>query len=306
MGIELSGGQIIIAYLGIALILLFLIWYMRRYIKKESLKDLSAQRIKDRHLSRVKSRTKYPEVDAFSYSGSFLKVGFVVSLLICILAFSYTSSSDYSNASSMQGQEIAIPEELLITPPRTMPQSSPPPPPPPPTIKEVDLNELVDNEELIRDKTIKDETTLLDDAESLLKGEKNPTPSTDKPTKVFRQVEQMPRFPGCEDIAGDNDSKYRCSQRELSRFISRNLTYPLAAKRKHIEGTVYIHFVVTETGKIADIKIIKDPGAGLGKEAKRVIELMNKRNIRWIPGSRHGKPVAVMFNLPIKFQLDRR
>ncbi|MEM6699906.1 MAG: TonB family protein, partial [Bacteroidota bacterium] len=41
-----------------------------------------------------------------------------------------------------------------------------------------------------------------------------------------------------------------------------------------------------------------------GEEAQRVIEKMNTDNIRWIPGKKDGKNVAVEFTIPVKFKLQ--
>jgi len=37
-----------------------------------------------------------------------------------------------------------------------------------------------------------------------------------------------------------------------------------------------------------------------------VVNLMNEKNIKWVPGLQDGKPVNVNFNLPIKFRLEKK
>jgi protein TonB len=58
--------------------------------------------------------------------------------------------------------------------------------------------------------------------------------------------------------------------------------------------------VVGKDGSISDVKILKDPGGGCGKEAVRVVGLMPK----WTPGEANGNPVKVKFTLPVRFRLE--
>ncbi|MFD2601784.1 M56 family metallopeptidase [Flavobacterium suzhouense] len=63
-----------------------------------------------------------------------------------------------------------------------------------------------------------------------------------------------------------------------------------------LTAKIYVSFVVEKDGAITDIKILRDPGYGLGDEAKRVLEL---DDTKWKPGILNGKPVRASFNLPI-------
>ncbi len=68
------------------------------------------------------------------------------------------------------------------------------------------------------------------------------------------------------------------------------------------DGTykVFASFVVEKDGSISDIKILRDPGYGLGKEVERVLKSMKKK---WSPGIVNGKPVRVRYTLPIIVKL---
>jgi protein TonB len=50
---------------------------------------------------------------------------------------------------------------------------------------------------------------------------------------------------------------------------------------------------------VADVKLLRGQGGGLNEEAMRVVRLMPK----WEPGTRKGKPVRVLFNMPVSFKL---
>lgn len=119
-----------------------------------------------------------------------------------------------------------------------------------------------------------------------------------------REVDSMPRFPGCEDVDGEESDKYVCAQEKLLNFVFENVKYPQEAKEKGVQGTVYTSFTVSAKGKIADIKVLRDPGEGIGEEAKRVIELMNEMDESWTPAYKDDKAVATEMVMPIKFDLS--
>lgn len=86
----------------------------------------------------------------------------------------------------------------------------------------------------------------------------------------------------------------------LGVYLDKNLKYPAAARRANVSGTVYVQFVVSADGDIREPKIHKGIGFGCDEEALRVVLNMPK----WNPGRQNGKPVAVQFNLPIRFELE--
>lgn len=135
-----------------------------------------------------------------------------------------------------------------------------------------------------------------------------PPPSrrtTDGDGEVFRVVEQMPRFPGCENVEGDNKAKKRCADRKMLNFLYKNIQYPSEARKNEIEGNAVVLFTIEPDGSITNPKIVRDPGAGLGEEALRVVEMMDEMPQKWTPGVEKGQKVRVQFVLPIKFQLKQ-
>lgn len=59
---------------------------------------------------------------------------------------------------------------------------------------------------------------------------------------------------------------------------------------------VYVSFVIERDGSMTDIRVLKDPGFGLGKEAIRVLKSLKTK---WTPGMIDSKPVRTAYNLPI-------
>jgi TonB family protein len=121
--------------------------------------------------------------------------------------------------------------------------------------------------------------------------------------EVFKWVPNMPRFPGCEDLANQTERE-KCANERLNAYLQSNIQYPEEAARLGIEGTAKIRFVVERDGTVSNETIVRDPGGGLGEEALRVVRSMRHRGIRWSPSGRHGrKSVAVQFIIPIEFRL---
>lgn len=108
---------------------------------------------------------------------------------------------------------------------------------------------------------------------------------TAKEPEIFKVAEQMPQFPGGQD--------------EMYKFIGNNLKYPVVDQEMGIHGRVTVRFVVSKTGEITNIELLKGISPTCDKEAIRVIKSMPK----WIPGKQSGNPVQVYFTMPIVFKL---
>ena len=76
-------------------------------------------------------------------------------------------------------------------------------------------------------------------------------------------------------------------------------------EKPEIEGeqtiSVYVSFVIEENGTMSNIKVLRDPGYGLGTEAIRVLKSL-KAN--WAPGMIAGQAVRTSYNLPITVKLE--
>jgi len=119
----------------------------------------------------------------------------------------------------------------------------------------------------------------------------------------FKVVEQMPMFPGCEEIADIKERK-PCADRKMLEFIYKSLMYPPIARENGIEGMVVVGFVVEKDGTLDNIQMTKNIGGLTEYDAFRVVNLMNTTEPKWAPGLQNDKPVKVHFNLPIKFRLE--
>lgn len=122
-----------------------------------------------------------------------------------------------------------------------------------------------------------------------------------KSMEIFQIVEQMPRFPGCEDLETKR-KKENCATQKLYEYINDNLQYPEEALKKEIEGRVTVRFAVRKDGSIGHIKVLRDIGGGCGEEAKRIVLSMNEMENHWIPGKQGGIKKHVWYTLPILFR----
>ena len=70
----------------------------------------------------------------------------------------------------------------------------------------------------------------------------------------------------------------------MQKFLRENVKYPPLAVQNKIEGTVFVQFIITITGKISNVKILRGIGGGCDEEAVRVTKMMPN----WKPGRYWG------------------
>lgn len=171
-----------------------------------------------------------------------------------------------------------------------------------------DLSEWITNSKYDQ-KNSKVEITLLEKKANLTESNilppaPPPPPPPSAPKEIFRIVEEMPRFPGCEDLKGTIKEKEDCAKEKLLMFLGSNVKYPKIARENGIEGQAVIQFTVTKMGDIEDVVVLRDPGAGMGEASKVVVEAMNTMPLKWTPGRQKGVPVNVQYTVPLKFKLN--
>lgn len=184
-------------------------------------------------------------------------------------------------------------------PPPPPPPDLPPPPPPvraqvkftPPVVKrdnEVQEEEKVPDQSELEDVDIGTETVEGVKGAPLDLGDIDGTSNVIAEVveeKPYTYVEQMPEFPGGEG--------------EMMKYLGKNIRYPAAAQRAGVEGLVVLSFVVSRTGEISEIEVVKNLGSGTDEEAMRVVKTMPK----WSPGKQNGRTVPVRYTLPVRFAI---
>ena len=279
---------------GMAMLLLLLFgigWWGKRYFRMNAEPNQGAEQ---------SSRTKYQRVDVFRHQPVFLRVGLICSLAFVVLAFNFTEYQEQADFIALGPAE----EDPWITtePPITQ---HPPPPPPPPVFQAVDELVLPDTITFqsmdITDTAAVTVTVSTEPVEPKFIPPPPPIPQDEPDIVIF--AEQMPIFGDCKD-EGDKTLRKQCSDRAILAFISKRIRYPAIASENGISGTAVIRFVVERDGTLSNIELVRDPEAGLGKEALRVVELLATEGPKWAPGKQNGRPVRVQFNLPVRFKLE--
>ncbi|MDR0680315.1 MAG: TonB family protein [Dysgonamonadaceae bacterium] len=108
----------------------------------------------------------------------------------------------------------------------------------------------------------------------------------EKKPEIFSHVEVPPSFPGGE--------------RELMKWLTENINYPVIAAEQGIQGRVILRFVVGPDGSVGSVEVQRSLDPSCDKEAVRVVKKMPK----WIPGKQNGNAVYVYYTLPVLFKLQ--
>jgi protein TonB len=213
---------------------------------------------------------KNPKISLESKKSLFFQIGLAITLVLVLIAFEWKSyeKNDY-NLGSLNLDDM---EEEIIPITRQEVKPPPPPPPPPEVIEIVEDEVEIENEVEIED-TETDEDEIIEIEE-------------EDDEEFFMVVENMPEFPG-----GDLG---------LMKFIQKNVKYPAIAKEYNITGKVYVSFIVDKGGSVTNVKIVRGVDKNLDAEALRVVSALPK----YKPGKQRGKPVRVMFTIPINFTLN--
>ena len=213
---------------------------------------------------------KNPKISLESKKSLFFQIGLAITLLAVLIAFEWKSyeKNDYNlgnlNLDDMEEEIIPITRQEV---------KPPPPPPPPPEVIEIVEDEVEIEKELEIEDTETDEDEIIEIEE-------------EDDEEFFMVVENMQEFPG-----GDLG---------LMKFIQKNVKYPAIAKEYNITGKVYVSFIVDKQGKVTNVKIVRGVDKNLDGEALRVVSALPN----YKPGKQRGKPVRVMFTIPINFTLN--
>ena len=257
----------------------------------------------------ISNRSLIRSVKSFDFNFSHYMIGVVTALLLCVAFFNLeTPEKEYA---AYHVEEIG-PE--YMTPITHWPDKKKVDIPPP--VKQEKIELFVPKDKFIVKAVDKIEETITVDMvdesvevavpniDTMMRAAKEVKPSQpeveEEPLII---ADQMPRFPGCEDLELSPKEKEKCSQKELLDYIYDELKYPAMARSTGIEGQVVLRFVVEKDGSVGNIKLLRDIGGGCGNAAVETVESMNQLPKKWRPGMQKGHPVRVMYTLPIKFKL---
>lgn len=215
-----------------------------------------------------------PKVDLRKYYTIFFEVGLILTLMVFIGLTRINIMPSEEQEYVLETQDVVEMEEIIQTEQREM---VPPPPRPPVPVE-------VPNDVIIEDVDIVINAELDLSSEGFLppppKREEEEVVEEEPEEDFFIAVENMP-----EIIGG-------------MRGIQERIKYPELAIKAHIEGRVYVQFIVNKNGEVEDPVVLRGIGGGCDEEAIRVI-----KETKFTPGMQRGRPVRVRYSLPIIFML---
>ena len=238
---------------------------------------------------------KNPSVSLKSWSPIFFLTGLAIMLFI---SYSMIEWKTYEK-DTIAGTDMNLSDELEREIPITN-QIEPPPPPPPPA--QVQLTITVVADDLDIDETIIESTETnqneeivevveIDDIEEVEEEEIADVP--------FAVIEDVPIYPGCENEP-NNAGKKKCMEDKVMKYVQTKFNTDLASELG-LEGRqrISVQFKIDRNGNVVNVRA-RAPHPQLEKEAISLVSKLPKM----IPGKQRGKPVGVLYSLPILFQVE--
>lgn len=212
----------------------------------------------------------------------FTEIGFVIALLIVLVAFDYKTKEAETAILEAETQVVEIEEMVPIT------QETPPPPEAAPKIPVFsDDIDIVDDDIKIDEnmfQNLEDDSNM--GVEIMDYVEQVEEETVEEEAIPFQLVEEKPSFQG-----GDAN--------KFSAWVNKQLVYPEIAKENGVQGRVTLQFTVNPDGRVSDVKVLRGVDASLDKEAVRVVSSSPK----WKPGKQRDRAVKVTYIFPVIFQL---
>jgi len=113
----------------------------------------------------------------------------------------------------------------------------------------------------------------------------------------FSVIQKVPTYPGCE---GTNEEMKQCMAKQIRQFVGENFNTKLANKLEFTgKQRISVQFTINKDGYVADARA-RAAHPDLETEALRVVSKLPKM----IPGEKDGKPVGVIYALPIIFEVN--
>ncbi|WP_051286247.1 M56 family metallopeptidase [Salinimicrobium terrae] len=116
----------------------------------------------------------------------------------------------------------------------------------------------------------------------------------------FAVVEQVPIYPGCENLT-TNEERKECISQNINQYVNKNFNTNLG-KELGLTGLnrIYVQFKVSESGEVVDVRS-RAPHPDLSAEAIRIVNNLPDMQ----PAMHSGEEVAVLYSLPIVFNIPQ-
>jgi len=225
-----------------------------------------------------------------------LTIGLVLTLILVTGLILYPTLSGFFGQDAVASKDL--PRKLVYTE-LSAPPSIDRPKPIPPNVRLPRLQKVV---KFVPPKVVKETVTEEVPAIEEIKASATGAEAVEGPAQVVfnEPVEEAVVEEDEIFIAVDQLPEFKGGYEAMMAFIKQNMQYPPNARRMKIEGTVHVSFVVSKTGEISEVKVLRGIMTECDREAIRVVQLMPP----WNPGKQNGRTVSVRFILPLKFRLS--
>lgn len=123
-----------------------------------------------------------------------------------------------------------------------------------------------------------------------------PAAKTELATPLKEQLFQKESEP-VEDV--DVMPEFKGGAEGLMSYLAKEIKYPKASMENNSQGRVFVEAVISETGKVTKVKVLRGIDEYIDTEAIRVFEAMPD----WVPAIKDSKNVACIVRVPINFTL---
>jgi protein TonB len=127
-------------------------------------------------------------------------------------------------------------------------------------------------------------------------------PTSISPTGITGGTGKAPQGTGTDEtthLAVDEAPDFPGGIQKFRQEVANKFRTPDIESQSTIK--VSVSFVVERDGTLSNIKVLKDPGYGAGKEAIRVLQSIKTK---WKPGKIKGQPVRTAYSLPITIRIN--
>jgi TonB family protein len=123
----------------------------------------------------------------------------------------------------------------------------------------------------------------------------------DQDDRIHELVDEVPAFAHCRQKGKSDEAIRDCSIAYINDFFAENMVF----EGDGPDGDVHAEFVVDKSGFVRNLTLKNDAGSALGAETLRLFNLMNEKNISWLPGEEDGQKVNVRLRISLHFQSEK-
>lgn len=116
----------------------------------------------------------------------------------------------------------------------------------------------------------------------------------------FKLPESLPYLTSGSCGSSDRAELKKCRDKEFLKQLNRRIKYPKVERELGVQGLAIIQFVIEKDGSVTISDFLRGVSHGFEKALVKAVSKLPK----WSPGTQDGKPVRVLFNLPVNFRLE--